>query len=540
MKKRLFFALLISAATLTGSAQGYKDGIEYYKAGQYGNAITLLERNLNNPSTDKAMAYYYLGQAYILDKDYTKAKDCFEKGIAANANNGYNYVGLGALALINKDKSAAGDYFKKAQSLAKKNTEVLVDIARAYYNADPVAFDKEVEKYLEKARKDSKFKEPAIYVFEGDRKFDSKDYNGAATEYEQAITFDEDNPEGYVKYANTYYYVAPEYAIDKLKELLQRNPNSALAQRELAEKYYLTGQWTLAAKQYGDYIDNPNHFPEDMARYAVLLYSGEQYEKCLEAALKALQQKHNDVTLSRLVIRSLDNLDRKSEALAKAKEFFAMPSARESLNAADYRIYGNLLQASKDSTAIDVIIKGLEKFPKDASLNLAASDYYLSKRDLKPAADYYETYVSLLENPKRNDNYGVALRDRFVAATNAKDNPELSKEYANKGLTAVNKALDGLDPENRPHQYLHLRGQLYVLANGGEPDANAVKDFEDEIAILDKDPELANPANPKNYIDEYILAYSYIRNYCLSNGDTAKADATKTQIERFKQLKGQK
>ena len=540
MKKRLFFALLISAATLTGSAQGYKDGIEYYKAGQYGNAITLLERNLNNPSTDKAMAYYYLGQAYILDKDYTKAKDCFEKGIAANADNGYNYVGLGALALLNKDKSSASDYFKKAQSLAKKNTEVLVDIARAYYNADPVAFDKEIEKYLEKARKDSKFKEPAIYVFEGDRKFDSKDYNGAATEYEQAITFDEDNPEGYVKYANTYYYVAPEYAIAKLDELLQRNPNSALAQRELAEKYYLTGQWTLAAKQYGDYINNPNHFPEDMARYAVLLYSGEQYEKCLEAALKALQQKPNDVTLSRLIIRSLDNLDRKSEALVKAKEFFSMPSARESLNAADYRIYGNLLLATKDSTAIDVIIKGLEKFPKDASLNLAASDYYLSKRDLKPAADYYEIYVSLLENPKRNDNYGVALRDRFVAATNAKDKPELSKEYANKGLTAVNKALDGLDPENRPHQYLHLRGQLYVLANGGEPDANAVKDFEDEIAILDKDPELANPANPKNYIDEYILAYSYIRNYCLTNGDTAKADAAKTQIERFKQLKGQK
>ena len=540
MKKRLFFALLISAATLTGSAQGYKDGIEYYKAGQYGNAITLLERNLNNPSTDKAMAYYYLGQAYILDKDYTKAKDCFEKGIAANADNGYNYVGLGALALLNKDKSSASDYFKKAQSLAKKNTEVLVDIARAYYNADPVAFDKEIEKYLEKARKDSKFKEPAIYVFEGDRKFDSKDYNGAATEYEQAITFDEDNPEGYVKYANTYYYVAPEYAIAKLDELLQRNPNSALAQRELAEKYYLTGQWTLAAKQYGDYINNPNHFPEDMARYAVLLYSGEQYEKCLEAALKALQQKPNDVTLSRLIIRSLDNLDRKSEALVKAKEFFAMPSARESLNAADYRIYGNLLLATKDSTAIDVIIKGLEKFPKDASLNLAASDYYLSKRDLKPAADYYETYVSLLENPKRNDNYGVALRDRFVAATNAKDKPELSKEYANKALTAVNNALDGLDPENRPHQYLHLRGQLYVLANGGEPDANAVKDFEDEIAILDKDPELANPANPKNYIDEYILAYSYIRNYCLTNGDTAKADAAKNQIERFKQLKGQK
>lgn len=64
MKAKLISALLLCAA-IGASAQGYKDGVEYYKAGQYDNAITILERNISDASTNKAMAYYYLGQSYL-------------------------------------------------------------------------------------------------------------------------------------------------------------------------------------------------------------------------------------------------------------------------------------------------------------------------------------------------------------------------------------------------------------------------------------------------------------------------------------------
>lgn len=61
--------------------------------------------------------------------------------------------------------------------------------------------------------------------------------------YEQAIYFDEDNPEGYVKYANVYFNTdgGKRFAIQKLVELLQKNPSSALGQRELAENTTKTG-----------------------------------------------------------------------------------------------------------------------------------------------------------------------------------------------------------------------------------------------------------------------------------------------------------
>ncbi|MBO4379654.1 MAG: hypothetical protein J5784_01480, partial [Muribaculaceae bacterium] len=60
MKIKVFFSLLLGSA-LALSAQGYKDGIEYYKADQYQNAKTILERTLNASSTDQAEANYYLG-----------------------------------------------------------------------------------------------------------------------------------------------------------------------------------------------------------------------------------------------------------------------------------------------------------------------------------------------------------------------------------------------------------------------------------------------------------------------------------------------
>jgi hypothetical protein len=63
MKRKFFFAsLMLMGASLMMNAQGYKDGIEYYKVDKLDNAKELLERNLNAASTDKAEAFYYLGQ----------------------------------------------------------------------------------------------------------------------------------------------------------------------------------------------------------------------------------------------------------------------------------------------------------------------------------------------------------------------------------------------------------------------------------------------------------------------------------------------
>ena len=52
MKTKFFFAvMLLACATFAVNAQGYKDGIDFYKIGKLDDARELLERNLNNPQT---------------------------------------------------------------------------------------------------------------------------------------------------------------------------------------------------------------------------------------------------------------------------------------------------------------------------------------------------------------------------------------------------------------------------------------------------------------------------------------------------------
>ena len=231
MKFKLILSLLVAGGlSAAAQSQGYIDGIDYYKAGQYSNAKDILNRTINDAQPDKAKAYYYLGQVAVAQKNNAEAKANFDKGIQADPDCPYNYVGLGALELRNGNKKAAEDNFKQALKLGKKNHEVTVDIARAYYKADPVAYASDVRKYLDKANKDSKFSEPSVFILEGDMLLDQQKFGEAAAMYEQAITADPENPEGYVNYAHSYFGVNPEFSIQKLQEFLQKQPNSALGQ----------------------------------------------------------------------------------------------------------------------------------------------------------------------------------------------------------------------------------------------------------------------------------------------------------------------
>ena len=123
MKFKLILSLLVAGGlSAAAQSQGYIDGIDYYKAGQYSNAKEILNRTINDAQTDKAKAYYYLGQVAVAQKNNAEAKANFDKGIQADPDCPYNYVGLGALELRNGNKKAAEDNFKQALSWVKRTT----------------------------------------------------------------------------------------------------------------------------------------------------------------------------------------------------------------------------------------------------------------------------------------------------------------------------------------------------------------------------------------------------------------------------------
>ena len=187
-----------------------------------------------------------------------------------------------------------------------------------------------------------------------------------------------------MKYAEAYFNVNPNFSIQKLEELLAQTPNSALAQRELAEKYFKGNHWKKASDLYGQYIQNPNHFPEDKARYSVLLYWGEDYGNSLKVAEEVLSQQPDNFIMQR--VRFLDNvkLGDNAKGAEYAKAFFANnPDGYFTVN--DYTTYADALTAlGQDSLAVVQYELAAQKYPEDADLLKNLSAVYTNNKPPKP------------------------------------------------------------------------------------------------------------------------------------------------------------
>ena len=517
MKFKLILSLLVAGGlSAAAQSQGYIDGIDYYKAGQYSNAKEILNRTINDAQTDKAKAYYYLGQVAVAQKNNAEAKANFDKGIQADCP--YNYVGLGALELRNGNKKAAEDNFKQALKLGKKNHEVTVDIARAYYKADPVAYASDVRKYLDKANKDSKFSEPSVFILEGDMLLDQQKFGEAAAMYEQAITADPENPEGYVNYAHSYFGVNPEFSIQKLQEFLQKQPNSALGQRELAEKYYDANYWDKAAEQYGQYIKNPNHFPEDEARYSVLLYFGNKYPESLEVADKLLATQPDNFMMQRLRMLNYSGMEQWDNAIKAAEQFFAKNPGGD-FNANDYAKYAEALNKNgADSTAIEVLAAAVQKLPEEPALWDQYSIALTNAKNYPAAADAYAKFISLTEKPSPAEYATAAGYYLNVAVGYQKEGKAAeARAAADKGLEMMDKTLATAEPIPLLYQ---RKAHLHRIGNNDVVDDATLAAYDKMLELLNADP--ANLQKP-NALNMYRECYYTLNKYYRELKDMDKA-----------------
>ena len=512
MKFKLFAILLLGGA-LVSNAQGYKDGIEYFKVGKIGNAKELLDKNLNDPTTVKSEAYCYLGHIEAAKGNTAGAKEYYNKGVAADANNAFNYIALGALDLKAGNADAAEDQFKMAQKVDKKNAAVYAAIARAYYEADPVAYAKELGKNIEKARKTNK-QDPTVYILEGDMKAAEKDYGGAAGQYELAFTFDPKNEEAYVKYANTYFHVNPQMATAKLEELLTKTPNSALAQRELAEKYYELDLGSQAAEQYGKYIQNPNHFKQDEIRYVQLLFFGGKYDqsfdlaKSIRAAMPAGDKDH--FYMCRMQLYNKVALEQWAEAEAFGAELFGLNIPGTEYTSKDFVDYATALKnVGKTAESVAEYEKAVAYNPNNIDLIRDLVDVYEQNENYAKAAEYYQKIVDSPEC-KANDLYLMSTKYFNVAATTQDEALKASSlEGARKYAALAN--------EKVPGNYRIVQQQAKVENLAGNT-AEAVKFYNATIAILD-----AKENAKVEYKDTYIGIYANLARIAFEADDKAGA-----------------
>ena len=516
MKSKILLSLLLSGS-ITCFAQGYKDGIEYYKVSEYDNAKELLERNLNDASTNKSEAFYYLGCVALENGNTAAAKDYFQKGQSAGSCQ-LNLVGLGQIELKAGNKKAAEENFSLAiKNSPKKDAKILVAIARAYYEVDGVKYAKEIADYIKKARKNNKV-EADTPILEGDMAAAEDKTGDAQGMYDEAISYDPTKSEPYVKYARALFKVSPQQAISRLQDLLQQNPTSALAQRELAEKYYENDQWTKAAEQYGEYIKNPNHFKQDEVRYASLLFYGKKYQESLdlarqiEASLPATDK--NVFYMKRLELYNLVAMEDWAGADEAAKALFAMNvPAGAKYEVKDYTDYADALKKlGRSQEALALRVKAYEANPDKLDLLKDLSDGYSDAEDYVNSAKYYQMFVDKGDY-KTNDLFVLSKKYFYVAAYDSV--PESKAVAVANALKYVDMVNEKMADNVRMQILVNLhKAKVLQVSEVDKKEGKAVDTYKKVLELLDQDP--ANLADRK---DDYILAYNYLANYYFATGD---------------------
>ncbi|MDE6480290.1 MAG: tetratricopeptide repeat protein [Muribaculaceae bacterium] len=520
MKLRTLFAASLAALAMSASAQTHMEGAEYYKADQLDNAKELLLRNLNNSGTDKAIANYYLGLIAIDENKLDEAQKYFEAGVQANPNYGYNYIGLGGLALKKGDKKAADEQFKKGEGLIKKDAAAEIAIARAYYDADPVLYAKEIEKRVAKARKIN-LQSPAIYIFEGDQEKDKKNWGGAAGKYEMAKSYDANATEAYVKYANLYTQVNPQYAITMLKELLSVNPTSALGQRELANAYYNKKDYSDAAREYGVYVKNPNHFKQDEDRYAFLLFYSQDFKNGYDYATQLLASNPGNFTARRYQFMNAANIPEMADQLVPmAEELLAAHNANPATNkfaAIDFNLIADeFVKAKRADEAIAVLQEGIKEMPENANFDKQLAMTYLEANNFAGASDTFEGYIAKLEKPDFNDYSQQATFSFYAGVENKQDNPAKAEDYFKKAYDYATKMEAALPGNYKPYK---IYGDIAMqrATSDAEVKTIAFPMYSEAATLIEKS------ENPSRYARDAKPIYNYLGNYYLDQKDVAKA-----------------
>ncbi len=512
---KLFLSLFLLTSSMVAFAASYVDGIEYFKAGQLDRAKILLERTLNDAGTKQAESYYYLGEIAFAEKNYKAAAEYYQKGLSIDPFYAYNKVGEGKLALQNKDEKGADKLFKEALKLVKKDAGVNLAIAKAYYETATPGY----EKYLEKAYKINK-QYPDYFVFKGDVVVDQKSGNyagDAAALYENAIYFDENCIEAYVKYSHIYFGINPTLAIQMLERLQELKPESALAQREMAEAYYKNEQYTKAARAYETYIQNPNHFETDRPRLATLLFYGKRYNESLNLAKEILANDPNNFVLRRVLM--YNNYEMANQAAAEknkeaaekhlaaaesaANDFLTMEPGANQYIVRDYTTFGELLVKQKKYTeAIAQYENAYDMDPTRHDLLKVLSDVHERNKDFVNALLLFKKFMAAdPENNETTMNYYNLGQIYYSAAQASQDSIPLRDQYIQEADSSFQLVIEKAPTDFRGYLW---SARANSLKDPELKDGAAQPMYEQLIAVLDQDPaNKEKPAAKRAYIEAY-------------------------------------
>lgn len=391
----------------------------------------------------------------------------------------------------------------------KKNIDLVTSVARAYLDAGKL---QDAETYLEMARKADN-KDPKVSVLEGDIAFARKDVGHACQLYEQAIYFDPNFRDAYLKYAQAYKSASPSQAIEKLQQLKAIAPDCMEADKELAEVYYSNNRFGKAAETYAKFIDTPIATEDDILKYAFALFLNHDFEKSLQVAEKGLQKNARHAAFNRLAM--YNNVDLKRyEAAEKAADAFFNASDDADYSYLDHRYYGTLLSdLKKYDQAILEYGKALKKDDTQIDLWREISGAYEQKNDYAQAIASYRKYYAALTQDNKTPEALFQLGRLYYGEGTSSDTLAVQPEDRLAALQSADSVF-ALVSTQAPDSYL---GDMWRARTNSALDPETTEGL--AKPYYEKVADLLLAKNDPKYNAALIECYSYLGYYYLLKSD---------------------
>jgi tetratricopeptide (TPR) repeat protein len=512
----LFFILLFTTsffASLTTVQAGEGQGIAYYKAGFPLVAKPLLISEIETDPSTRAETCFYLGNIYFKDNQTDSAAYYFNKGLVADPLNALNSVGLSMLKIKSNAQAADLDFTTLIkQKQYKKDVDVYVAIANAYlFNG---VLDQAVL-YQEKA-KAIKTKYAPVYVLLGDIELAKKNVGNACSNYDMAIYYDDKCKEAYIKYARAYKSVNTPLAIEKLNVLKSKEPSFLLVDKELADIYYTTNEFSKARDLYANYLKSGNSNVQDLTQYALILFLNGEFAKSLEVDSIGLINAPRNPALNRLAMYNNVDLKQTEKALKSADLFFNKTDDPK-FTYLDYRYYG---QALRDSKQIDLAIPQFEKALQIDSTKIDLwqdiSDMFSDKANYKDAIATYTKYMNLLADEKKTPDVMMKLGKMHYGYGTEPSSDAATKKSSLQMADSIFGQIASKEPTNYRGNFWRARANS---ALDPETTLGLAKPYYEQTAALVEPKAEADP----RYNSVLVECYRYLGYYYFVKKDNANS-----------------
>ncbi len=425
-----------------------------------------------------------------------------------------NKATVEAIAKVIKSKSAdVADQVKDVFKKNKKNAEVLVGIARAYYEVKDTA---SAVDYANKAIKVKKDYAPA-YVLLGDVEQMREDGGAAASWYQQAIYFDPKTPDAYIKYASVYRKISPSEAIAKLEEMRANCPGEPVDAIE-GRLQYSSNNFAEAVACFAK-ADRNKLEERDIWEYATSLYFLQKYQDALDLAKFGLTKNSRSATFNRLAMFNSTELKEYASALQYADALFNKSDSAK-YTYFDVVYYGNALKGNQEyDKALEQYQKALtmeiDDRDKRAGIYKEIADAYKEKDDYDNAVKNYREYMNGLDKASAADYAG--LGQMYIQRAD-----KLTGEARTAAFRDAEKVYDELlakysDAEDFATLY---KARINSYIDPETKDGLAKPYYEKLVEIIS-----ARPERDKTDMTRLLEAYRYLGYYYLLQNDKETSDS---------------